>query len=223
MASKINKLKKIYVVNETGDGSKEFVEIYDSSEQIQSAVEAAKEAVKQSVTPAPKTVVVPSFITTTELPTTINVDNIDADKSDKVFTNGNFSIKTYLSGGSNITIVMSADIDYTEGTKRLQLKNPLDPIATIDASKLIGKTIEFLTPLISSNVGIIFGLFIEYLGRDQINLYMNNQYGNCLTFRDYSSFIMRLDDAVTEDDKAVMLKGIQVMQGLFSMKELEHI
>lgn len=224
MANKINKLKKIYVVNEAGDGSKEFVEIYDSNEQIQSAVEAAKEAVKNSSgnrsgdTPQIGQRVIP-FIATTELSTTINFDNIDTEKTSYHYTNENLSIKTYLSGGSQITVIMTVN-DLFEGTTAdINLKDPLVPIATINIDPVIyiGRNIKFVAPLISFNSNGSYGVFLEVDG-DHINVYFNSFYSTHYTLEAFRKYINENTD---NRNNAVVgyLVNTQVMQGLFVLED----
>lgn len=224
MATKINKLKKIYVVNEAGDGSKEFVEIYDSNEQIKSAVEAAKEAVKNNSgnrsgdTQQIGQEVIP-FIATTELLTTINFDNIDTEKTTHTYTNENFSIKTYLSGGSHITLVMKVN-DIDDGSNiDIILKDPLAPIATIniDPVTYIGRNISFVTPIMPLNTNGSYNVFLEVEG-DHINVYFNGFYGRYNTLVNFRKYINENDD--NKNNASIgYLSDIQVMQGLFVLED----
>lgn len=224
MATKINKLKKIYVVNEAGDGSKEFVEIYDSNEQIQSAVEAAKEAVKNSSnnraadTPQIGTETIP-FIKATELSTTINFDNIVTEKDQHVLTNENFGIKTYLSGGSHITILMTVN-DIEDGTTtNIFLKDPLMPLATIDAEPLtsIGRNITFLIPMFPLNTNGLYSVFLVVDG-EHINLYLNTFYGTYNTFESFKKYIDESDDNKNNARNGYLVNA-QVLQGLFVLED----
>lgn len=224
MANKINKLKKIYVVNEAGDGSKEFVEIYDSNEQIKSAVEAAKEAVKNSSgnreadTPQIGTAVIP-FIAATELSTTINFDNIDSEKDSHVLTNDNFEIKTYLSGGSHITIVMNVNDIEDGSTTNIFLKDPLTPLATINIDPItsIGRIIRFLTPMFPLNNNGSYSVFLVVDG-DHINLYLNTFFG---TYNAFDPFKAYIDENDSNKDNAHngYLVNTQVLQGLFVLED----
>lgn len=224
MANKINKLKKIYVVNEAGDGSKEFVEIYDSNEQIQSAVEAAKEAVKNSSnnraadTPQIGTETIP-FIKATELSTTINFDNIVTEKDQHVLTNENFGIKTYLSGGSHITILMTVNDIEDGSTTNIFLKDPLMPLATIDAEPLtsIGRNITFLTPMFPLNTNGSYSVFLVVDG-EHINLYLNTFYGTYNTFDKFKKYINE-DDGNKNNARNGYLINTQVLQGLFVLED----
>ena len=224
MANKINKLKKIYVVNEAGDGSKEFVEIYDSNEQIQSAVEAAKEAVKNSSgnreadTPQIGKADVP-FIAATELSTTINFDNIDNEKDSHVLTNENLEIKTYLSGGSHITVVMNVK-DINDGsTVNIFLKDPLTPLATINIDPLtsIGRNIKFLTPMFPLNGNGSYSIFLVVEG-EHINLYLNTFYGTYNTFEPFKAYINE-DESNKNNARNEYLVNTQVLQGLFVLED----
>lgn len=224
MANKINKLKKIYVVNEAGDGSKEFVEIYDSNEQIKSAVEAAKEAVKNSSgnreadTPQNGTEVVP-FIAATELSTTINFDNIDNEKDSHVLTNENLEIKTYLSGGSHITVVMSVK-DINDGsTVNIFLKDPLTPLATINIDPLtsIGRNIKFLTPMFPLNTNSLYSIFLVVEG-EHINLYLNTYFGTYNAFEPFKKYVNK-DDSNKDNARNGYLVNTQVLQGLFVLED----
>ena len=223
MANKINKLKKIYVVNEAGDGSKEFVEIYDSNEQIKSAVEAAKEAVKNSgakreadTPPQIGTEVVP-FIAATELSTTINFDNIDNEKASHALTNENFGIKTYLSGGSHITVLMTVNDNEDGSTTDILLKDPLTPLATIDIEPLatIGRNITFLTPMFPLNNNGAYSIFLVVEG-EHINLYLNTFYGTYNTFDKFKKYVNE-DDGNKNNACNGYLINIQVLQGLFAL------
>lgn len=224
MANKINKLKKIYIVNEAGDGSKEFVEIYDSNEQIQSAVEAAKEAVKNSsgnrATDTPKigTETIP-FIKATELSTTINFDNIVTEKDHYVLTNENFGIKTYLSGGSHITILMTVNGIEDGSTTNIFLKDPLMPLATIDAEPLtsIGRNITFLTPMFPLNINGAYSVFLVVDG-EHINLYLNTFYGTYNTFEPFKKYIDESDDNKNNARNGYLVNA-QVLQGLFVLED----
>lgn len=224
MANKINKLKKIYVVNEAGDGSKEFVEIYDSNEQIQSAVEAAKEAVKNSSnnraadTPQIGTETIP-FIKATELSTTINFDNIVTEKDQHVLTNENFGIKTYLSGGSHITILMTVNDIEDGSTTNIFLKDPLMPLATIDAEPLtsIGRNITFLTPMFPLNTNGSYSVFLVVDG-EHINLYLNTFYGTYNTFEPFKKYIDESDDNKNNARNGYLVNA-QVLQGLFVLED----
>lgn len=224
MANKINKLKKIYVVNEAGDGSKEFVEIYDSNEQIQSAVEAAKEAVKNSSnnlaadTPQIGTETIP-FIKATELSTTINFDNIVTEKDQYVLTNENFGIKTYLSGGSHITILMTVNDIEDGSTTNIFLKDPLMPLATIDAEPLtsIGRNITFLTPMFPLNTNGLYSVFLVVDG-EHINLYLNTFYGTYNTFEPFKKYIDESDDNKNNARNGYLVNA-QVLQGLFVLED----
>lgn len=220
MATKINKLKKIYVVNEAGDGSKEFVEIYDSNEQIKSAVEAAKEAVKNSNTnraadtPQIGRSDIP-FIETTELSTTINFDNIDTEKDTHVLTNENFGIKTYLSGGSHITVLMTVNDIENGSIIDILLKDPLTPLATIDIKPLatIGRNITFLTPMLPLNNNGSYSIFLVVEG-EHINLYLNMFYATYNTFDKFKKYVNE-DDGNKNDARNGYLINTQVLQGLF--------
>lgn len=224
MANKINKLKKIYVVNEAGDGSKEFVEIYDSNEQIKSAVEAAKEAVKNSSgnraadTPQIGQAEIP-FIATTELSTTINFDNIDTEKTTHTYTNENLSIKTYLSGGSQITFVITLnDID-SGSSMEIFLKDPLVPIATINIEPVIyiGRNITFVTPIMPLNNNSPYNVFLEVEG-DHINVYLNSLYGRSNTLDNFRKYINENDD--NKNSASIgYISDMQVMQGLFVLED----
>ena len=224
MANKINKLKKIYVVNEAGDGSKEFVEIYDSNEQIQSAVEAAKEAVKNSSnnraadTPQIGTETIP-FIKATELSTTINFDNIVTEKDQHVLTNENFGIKTYLSGGSHITILMTVNDIEDGSTTNIFLKDPLMPLATIDTEPLtsIGRNITFLTPMFPLNTNGSYSVFLVVDG-EHINLYLNTFYGTYNTFEPFKKHIDESDDNKNNARNGYLVNA-QVLQGLFVLED----
>lgn len=224
MATKINKLKKIYVVNEAGDGSKEFVEIYDSNEQIKSAVEAAKEAVKNSSnnraadTPQIGTGTIP-FIKATELSTTINFDNIVNEKDQRVLTNENFGIKTYLSGGSHITILMTVNDIEDGSTVNIFLKDPLIPLATIDAEPLtsIGRNITFLTPMFPLNTNGSYSVFLV-VEREHINLYLNTFYGTYNTFDKFKKYIDESDDNKNNTRNGYLVNA-QVLQGLFVLED----
>lgn len=224
MANKINKLKKIYVVNEAGDGSKEFVEIYDSNEQIQSAVEAAKEAVKNSSnnraadTPQIGTETIP-FIKATELSTTINFDNIVTEKDQHVLTNENFGIKTYLSGGSHITILMTVNDIEDGSTTNIFLKDPLMPLATIDAEPLtsIGRNITILTPMFPLNTNGSYSVFLVVDG-EHINLYLNTFYGTYNTFEPFKKYIDESDDNKNNARNGYLVNA-QVLQGLFVLED----
>lgn len=224
MANKINKLKKIYVVNEAGDGSKEFVEIYDSNEQIQSAVEAAKEAVKNSSnnraadTPQIGTETIP-FIKATELSTTINFDNIVTEKDQHVLTNENFGIKTYLSGGSHITILMTVNDIEDGSTTNIFLKDPLMPLATIDAEPLtsIGRNITFLTPMFPLNTNGSYSVFLVVEG-EHINLYLNTFYGTYNTFDKFKKYVNE-DGGNKNNTRNGYLINTQVLQGLFALED----
>lgn len=224
MANKINKLKKIYVVNEAGDGSKEFVEIYDSNEQIQSAVEAAKEAVTNSSnnraadTPQIGTETIP-FIKATELSTTINFDNIVTEKDQYVLTNENFGIKTYLSGGSHITILMTVNDIEDGSTTNIFLKDPLMPLATIDAEPLtsIGRNITFLTPMFPLNTNGLYSVFLVVDG-EHINLYLNTFYGTYNTFDKFKKYIDESDDNKNNARNGYLVNA-QVLQGLFVLED----
>lgn len=224
MATKINKLKKIYVVNEAGDGSKEFVEIYDSNEQIQSAVEAAKEAVKNSSgnrsgdTPQIGRSDIP-FIEATELSTNINFDNIDTEKATRALTNENFGIKTYLSGGSHITVLMTVnDID-SGSSMDITLKDPLVPIATINIEPVIyiGRNITFVTPMMPLNNNSPYNVFLEVEG-DHINVYLNSLYGRSNTLDDFRKYINENDDNKNYASIGY-IPDMQVMQGLFVLED----
>lgn len=216
MATKINKLKKIYVVNEAGDGSKEFVEIYDSNEQIKSAVEAAKEAVKNSNTDTPQIgrSDIP-FIEATELSTTINFDNIDTEKATHALTNENFGIKTYLSGGSHITVLMTVNDIEDGSTIDILLKDPLAPLATIDIEPLatIGRNITFLTPMFPLNNNGLYSIFLVVEG-EHINLYLNTFYGTYNTFDKFKKYVNG-DDGNKNNARNGYLINTQVLQGLF--------
>ena len=224
MATKINKLKKIYVVNEAGDGSKEFVEIYDSNEQIKSAVEAAKEAVKNNSgnrsgdTPQIGQAEIP-FIATTELSTTINFDNIDTEKTTHTYTNENLSIKTYLSGGSQITFVITLnDID-SGSSMDIYLKDPLVPIATINIEPVmyIGRNITFITPMMPLNNNSPYNVFLEVEG-DHINVYLNSLYGRSNTLDNFRKYINENDD--NKNSASIgYISDMQVMQGLFVLED----
>lgn len=224
MATKINKLKKIYIVNEAGDGSKEFVEIYDSNEQIQSAIEAAKEAVKNSSgnrsgdTPQIGQAVIP-FIETTELSTTINFDNIDTEKSSHHYTNENFSIKTYLSGGSQITVIMTVNDIYDGSSANIVLKDPLTPLATIDIEPLatIGRNITFLTPMFPLNNNGSYSIFLV-VEWEHINLYLNTLYGAYNTFDKFKKYVNE-DDSNKNNARNGYLINTQVLQGLFVLED----
>lgn len=224
MANKINKLKKIYVVNEAGDGSKEFVEIYDSNEQIKSAVEAAKEAVKNSSgnraadTPQIGTSVIP-FIAATELATTINFDNIDNEKDSHVLTNDNFEIKTYLSGGSHITIVMNVNDIEDGSTTNIFLKDPLTPLAKINIDPLtsIGRNIKFLTPMFPSNINGSYSVFLVVDG-EHINLYLNTFFGTYNAFDPFKAYIHE-NDSNKDSARNGYLVDTQVLQGLFTLED----
>lgn len=224
MATKINKLKKIYVVNEAGDGSKEFVEIYDSNEQIKSAVEAAKEAVKNSSgnraadTPQIGRSDIP-FIAATELSTTINFDNIDNEKDSHVLTNDNFEIKTYLSGGSHITIVMNVNDIEDGSTTNILLKDPLTPLATINIDPLtsIGRNIKFLTPMFPSNINGSYSVFLVVDG-EHINLYLNTFFGTYNAFDPFKKYINE-NDSNKDNARNGYLVNTQVLQGLFALED----
>lgn len=224
MATKINKLKKIYVVNEAGDGSKEFVEIYDSNEQIQSAVEAAKEAVKNNSgnrsgdTPQIGQAEIP-FIATTELSTTINFDNIDTEKATHALTNENLSIKTYLSGGSHITVLMTVNDIEDGSTTDILLKDPLTPLATIDIEPLatIGRNITFLTPMFPLNTNGAYSIFLVVEG-EHINLYLNTFYGTYNTFEHFKKYV-NVDDSNKNNARNGYLINTQVLQGLFALED----
>lgn len=224
MANKINKLKKIYVVNEAGDGSKEFVEIYDSNEQIKSAVEAAKEAVKNSSgnraadTPQIGTTAIP-FIAATELSTTINFDNIDSEKDSHVLSNDNFEIKTYLSGGSHITIVMNVNDIEDGSTTNIYLKDPLMPLATINIDPLtsIGRNIKFLTPMFPLNNNGSYSVFLVVDG-DHINLYLNTFFGTYNAFEPFKKYINE-NDSNKDNARNGYLVNTQVLQGLFALED----
>lgn len=224
MANKINKLKKIYVVNEAGDGSKEFVEIYDSNEQIKSAVEAAKEAVKNNSgnrsgdTPQIGQEVIP-FIATTELLTTINFDNIDNEKDSHVLTYENLEIKTYLSGGSHITVVMNVK-DINDGsTVNIFLKDPLTPLATINIDPLtyIGRNIKFLTPMFPLNSNGSYSIFLVVEG-EHINLYLNMYFGTYNAFEPFKAYINE-DESNKNNARNGYLVNEQVLQGLFVLED----
>ena len=224
MANKINKLKKIYVVNEAGDGSKEFVEIYDSNDQIKSAVEAAKEAVKNSSgnraddTPQIGRSDIP-FIAATELSTTINFDNIDNEKDSHVLTNDNFEIKTYLSGGSHITIVMTVNDIEDGSTTNIFLKDPLTPLATINIDPLtsIGRNIKFLTPMFPSNINGSYSVFLVVDG-EHINLYLNTFFGTYNAFDPFKAYIHK-NDSNKDNARNGYLVNTQVLQGLFALED----
>lgn len=224
MATKINKLKKIYVVNEAGDGSKEFVEIYDSNEQIKSAVEAAKEAVKNNSgnrsgdTPQIGQEVIP-FIATTELSTTINFDNIDNEKATYALTNENFGIKTYLSGSSHITVLMTVNGIEDGSTTDILLKDPLTPLATIDIEPLatIGRNITFLTPMFPLNNNGSYSIFLVVEG-EHINLYLNTFYGTYNTFDKFKKYVNE-DDGNKNIARNGYLINTQVLQGLFALED----
>nr|DAW14515.1 MAG TPA: hypothetical protein [Caudoviricetes sp.] len=224
MATKINKLKKIYVVNEAGDGSKEFVEIYDSNEQIQSAVEAAKEAVKNSSgnraadTPQIGRPDIP-FIEATELSTTINFDNIDTEKAIHALTHENFGIKTYLSGGSHITVLMTVNDIEDGSTTDILLKDPLTPLATIDIEPLatIGRNIRFLTPMFPLNNTGSYSIFLVVEG-EHINLYLNTFYGTYNTFDKFKKYVNE-DDSNKNNARNGYLINTQVLQGLFVLED----
>lgn len=224
MATKINKLKKIYVVNEAGDGSKEFVEIYDSNEQIKSAVEAAKEAVKNSNTnraadtPQIGRPDIP-FIAATELSTTINFDNIDNEKDSHVLTNENLEIKTYLSGGSHITVVMSVKDILDGSTVNIFLKDPLTPLATINIDPLtsIGRNIKFLTPMFPLNCNGLYSVFLVVEG-EYINLYLNTFYGTYNAFEPFKAYINE-NDSNKDNARNGYLVNTQVIQGLFVLED----
>lgn len=224
MANKINKLKKIYVVNEAGDGSKEFVEIYDSNEQIKSAVEAAKEAVKNSSnnraedTPQIGTETIP-FIKATELSTTINFDNIDNEKATHALTNENFGIKTYLSGGSHITVLMTVNDNEDGSTTDIILKDPLTPLATIDIEPLatIGRNITFLTPMFPLNNNGSYSIFLVVEG-EHINLYLNTFYGTYNIFDKFKKYVNE-DDGNKNNARNGYLINTQVLQGLFVLED----
>lgn len=225
MATKINKLKKIYVVNEAGDGSKEFVEIYDSNEQIKSAVEAAKEAVKNSSgnqeadTPQIGRPDIP-FIETTELSTTINFDNIDTEKATHALTNENFGIKTYLSGSSHITVLMTVNDIEDGSTTDILLKDPLTPLATIDIEPLatIGRNITFLTPMFPLNTNGLYSIFLVVEG-EHINLYLNTFYGTYNTFDKFKKYVNE-DDGNKNNARNGYLINTQVLQGLFVLEDI---
>lgn len=225
MATKINKLKKIYVVNEAGDGSKEFVEIYDSNEQIKSAVEAAKEAVKNSSgnreadTPSQIGTEVIPFIATTELSTTINFDNIDTEKATHDLTHENFGIKTYLSGGSHITVLMTVNDIEDGSTTDILLKDPLTPLATIDIEPLatIGRNITFLTPMFPLNNNGSYSIFLVVEG-EHINLYLNTFYGTYNTFDKFKNYVNE-DDGNKNNTRNGYLINTQVLQGLFVLED----
>ena len=224
MATKINKLKKIYVVNEAGDGSKEFVEIYDSNEQIKSAVEAAKEAVKNSNTnraadtPQIGRPDIP-FIEATELLTTINFDNIDNEKATYALTNENFGIKTYLSGSSHITVLMTVNGIEDGSTIDILLKDPLTPLATIDIEPLatIGRNITFLTPMFPLNINGSYSIFLVVEG-EHINLYLNTFYGTYNTFDKFKKYVNE-DDGNKNNARNGYLINTQVLQGLFALED----
>jgi hypothetical protein len=224
MANKINKLKKIYVVNEAGDGSKEFVEIYDSNEQIKSAVEAAKEAVKNNNTnraadtPQIGRSDIP-FIEATELSTTINFDNIDTEKATHALTNENFEIKTYLSGGSHITVVMTVNDIEDGSTIDILLKDPLTPLATIDIEPVatIGRNITFLTPMFPLNNNGSYSIFLVVDG-EHINLYLNTFYGTYNTFDKFKKYVNE-DDGNKNNARNGYLINTQVLQGLFALED----
>lgn len=224
MATKINKLKKIYVVNEAGDGSKEFVEIYDSNEQIKSAVEAAKEAVKNSSnnrvadTPQIGTETIP-FIKATELSTTINFDNIDTEKATHALTNENFGIKTYLSGGSHITVLMTVNDIEDGSTTDILLKDPLTPLATIDIEPLatIGRNITFLTPMFPLNNNGSYSIFLVVEG-EHINLYLNTFYSTYNAFDKFKKYVNE-DDGNKNNARNGYLINTQVLQGLFALED----
>jgi hypothetical protein len=224
MATKINKLKKIYVVNEAGDGSKEFVEIYDSNEQIKSAVEAAKEAVKNSSgnrasdTPQIGREDIP-FIKATELSTTINFDNIDTEKATHALTNENFEIKTYLSGGSHITVVMTVNDIEDGSTTDILLKDPLTPLAIIDIEPVatIGRNINFLTPMFPLNNNGSYSIFLVVDG-EHINLYLNTFYGTYNTFDKFKKYVNE-DDSNKNNARNGYLINTQVLQGLFALED----
>ena len=224
MANKINKLKKIYVVNEAGDGSKEFVEIYDSNEQIQSAVEAAKEAVKNSSgnraadTPQIGRPDIP-FIKATELSTTINFDNIDTEKDTHALTHENFGIKTYLSGGSHITVLMTVNDIEDGSTTDILLKDPSTPLATIDIEPLatIGRNITFLTPMFPLNNNGSYSIFLVVEG-EHINLYLNTFYGTYNTFDKFKKYVNE-DDSNKNNARNGYLINTQVLQGLFVLED----
>lgn len=224
MATKINKLKKIYVVNEAGDGSKEFVEIYDSNEQIKSAVEAAKEAVKNNSgnrsgdTPQIGQAEIP-FIATTELSTTINFDNIDTEKATHALTNENFGIKTFLSGGSHITVLMTINDIENGSTTDILLKDPLTPLATIDIEPLatIGRNITFLTPMFPLNNNGSYSIFLVVEG-EHINLYLNTFYGIYNTFDKFKKYVNE-DDDNKNNARIGYLINTQVLQGLFVLED----
>lgn len=224
MATKINKLKKIYVVNEAGDGSKEFVEIYDSNEQIKSAVEAAKEAVKNNSgnrsgdTPQIGQAEIP-FIAATELSTTINFDNIDNEKDSHVLTHENLEIKTYLSGGSHITVVMNVK-DINDGsTVNIFLKDPLTPLATINIDPLtfIGRNIKFLTPMFPLNGNGSYSIFLVVEG-EHINLYLNTYFGTYNAFESFKAYINE-DESNKNNARNGYLVNEQVLQGLFVLED----
>ena len=224
MATKINKLKKIYVVNEAGDGSKEFVEIYDSNEQIKSAVEAAKEAVKNSNTnraadtPQIGRPDIP-FIEATELSTMINFDNIDNEKGTHALTNENFGIKTFLSGGSHITVLMTINDIENGSTTDILLKDPLTPLATIDIEPLatIGRNITFLTPMFPLNNNGSYSIFLVVEG-EHINLYLNTFYGTYNTFDKFKKYVNE-DDDNKNNARIGYLINTQVLQGLFVLED----
>lgn len=224
MATKINKLKKIYVVNEAGDGSKEFVEIYDSNEQIKSAVEAAKEAVKNSSnnraadTPQIGTETIP-FIKATELSTTINFDNIDTEKATHALTNENFGIKSFLSGGSHITVLITVNDIEDGSTTDILLKDPLTPLATIDIEPLatIGRNITFLTPMFPLNNIGSYSIFLVVEG-GHINLYLNTFYGIYNTFDKFKKYVNE-DDGNKNNARKGYLINTQVLQGLFALED----
>lgn len=224
MATKINKLKKIYVVNEAGDGSKEFVEIYDSNEQIKSAVEAAKEAVKNSNTnraadtPQIGRSDIP-FIEATELSTTINFDNIDTEKATHALTNENFGIKTFLSGGSHITVLMTVNDIEDGSTIDILLKDPLTPLATIDIGPVanIGRNIRFLTPMFPLNNNSLYSIFLV-VEWEHINLYLNTFYGTYNTFDKFKKYVNG-DDGNKNNARNGYLINTQVLQGLFVLED----
>lgn len=225
MANKINKLKKIYVVNEAGDGSKEFVEIYDSNEQIKSAVEAAKEAVKNSsgnleadTPPQIGTEVIP-FIAATELSTTVNFDNIDNEKDSHVLTHENLEIKTYLSGGSHITVLMNVKDIIDGSTVNILLKDPLTPLATINIDPLtsIGRNIKFLTPMFPLNSNGLYSIFLVVEG-EHINLYLNTYFSAYNTFEPFKAYINE-DESNKDSARNGYLVNKQVLQGLFVLED----
>lgn len=216
MANTINKLKKIYVVNESSDGSKELVEIFDANEQIQSAVEAAKEAVKSSApTPAPQIgVSVPPFIEATELPATIDFDNFDLELSSHQFTASDVELKVYLSAGSMITMLVRFKTLEGGSASETHIKDATVPIAKIDITKLteIGRNIEFITQPLSLNGGS-FSFLLEQNG-NYVDVYLNSQGSQTLSG-------LRKYIAESEDNKGYAkifyASNFNILQGLFRL------